>query len=412
MKTIENSSNIMLYFIFLLFICIEPIARILANFGKIPLINIQYIIAASLIFIIVIKVIIAFKTNKIRFGSISYFIGFLVLIYIVAIQVLAYAFVVESIYEIYIYRRLLISTLFGSILFWLVGSNIIQIYDLLNRRHMKIFTVALYFIYSFMIVYAVIQGTTLTSSIFSFQMNSAIFSDYLSYADKFAVYSIMMLFLIFQNSWLRAVLLIFSVCILYATISRTAFFFYIIATVPLTIFSISSIGVLIIIIALFLIIINLLIAYINNDNALFNRMFIVITDRTLDQSYIERQWLFEQGLNDLKKNWFLGTFMLEVKMGRPGGYIHNYLSFWVSYGILPFIGFVVSAVSSFMMLIKKFIQNRNDPLLQFAVSYSIFCFASIIASRSYTWPYVWLAISAMPQVVKYISLSSKGNNEQ
>jgi len=77
--------------------------------------------------------------------------------------------------------------------------------------------------------------------------------------------------------------------------------------------------------------------------------------------------------------------------GEQGAYAHNWLSFLVAYGWFPSFCFCVLTVGGFRKALRLEAGNPGRPG----------CFESpdlwtlaILLSRSYLWPYIWLALAS------------------
>ena len=119
-----------------------------------------------------------------------------------------------------------------------------------------------------------------------------------------------------------------------------------------------------------------------------------------DPSLQGRSYLLEKGLIMLQRNWLLGQFMIEViEIGR-GSYIHNWLSFWLAYGIGPFL---LSTWLIAILLIKSWhSRERNEHgILAFCVlAYCVLC---ITLGRSYIWPYIWFGVGLTDSILLFSS---------
>ncbi len=109
-----------------------------------------------------------------------------------------------------------------------------------------------------------------------------------------------------------------------------------------------------------------------------------------DASVQRRQELLREGLDLLAKRWLLGHFMAEVVEAGRGTYIHNLLSFWVAYGIGPFLLLVWLLLS---LIVRNWRQRKRSTEALIGFSLLVFIFLSISFSRSYVWPYFWLGLS-------------------
>ena len=109
-----------------------------------------------------------------------------------------------------------------------------------------------------------------------------------------------------------------------------------------------------------------------------------------DTSYIARNKLFDSGLNDILENPLLGKFggqltssITDATGRRWGGYIHNILSYYRQFGLIPFILLVNLLVHSTNKLVKT--NKKFIPIL-------LFLLISILFSRSYSFPFVFIII--------------------
>lgn len=122
-----------------------------------------------------------------------------------------------------------------------------------------------------------------------------------------------------------------------------------------------------------------------------------------DPSAQRRAELLKIGVENLRHYWMLGHFMAEaVEIGK-GAYIHNWLSFWVAYGIGPFL---LSLWCILAILIKTW-QRRSLS----AFSLMAFTVLAVVVARSYTWPYIWFAIgfgSSVSRLAIPSALEQKG----
>ena len=104
----------------------------------------------------------------------------------------------------------------------------------------------------------------------------------------------------------------------------------------------------------------LIFANLGNNDFTDNRMIrMIFGSYDLSQSMREDQ--FNKGLNSLSEAWLLGDFMGDVdeSFGEKGNYIHNYLSFWRQFGLLPFILLSVVALSSYYKIFHYWWRNRD-----------------------------------------------------
>jgi len=108
-----------------------------------------------------------------------------------------------------------------------------------------------------------------------------------------------------------------------------------------------------------------------------------------DLSLQIRLELFRQGLRSLGQHWLLGYFMNEVVEAGRGAYMHNWLSFWLAYGIGPFL---LSIWLMFSLMARSWHQRKKNHLALLAFCLLTFTLLVIVFARSYIWPYFWLGL--------------------
>lgn len=77
-----------------------------------------------------------------------------------------------------------------------------------------------------------------------------------------------------------------------------------------------------------------------------SRILQLILNPESDTSLIARNELLEQGIAQIEKNWFLGYYNGFLEYSSSGGYIHNILSFWHQYGLIPFLIYSTSLITA------------------------------------------------------------------
>lgn len=118
------------------------------------------------------------------------------------------------------------------------------------------------------------------------------------------------------------------------------------------------------------------------------RMLSILFNKQLDGSYQARNYIEQVTLKDLKNIWMTGYLFREMYIfGNGGSYIHNILSFLVSYGIIPFIILIFLIIYNCKKIIfnLKYIDKNSYAL----ISIFIFLLIESIVSRSYYYPYIW-----------------------
>ena len=120
-------------------------------------------------------------------------------------------------------------------------------------------------------------------------------------------------------------------------------------------------------------------------NASVQRMGILVTDLDQDGSYLARQELQQRAERDVSKYWLTGRYGAEVIEHGVGEYAHNWLSYLISFGIVPF------TVSLLLMLGGVWRAWRAGDVG--ALALIVAGIGSVLLSRAYIWPYIWFAVS-------------------
>ncbi len=134
------------------------------------------------------------------------------------------------------------------------------------------------------------------------------------------------------------------------------------------------------------------------------RFFSMNTFR--NPSFQGRLQYWNQSLPLLKSYWLMGRFMYEVVLFKRGAYIHNWMSFWLAYGILPFLLSLVLLFWTFVTALKQCFSNPWAPL---ACVLLLFNIIMIAIARPYIWVYFWFAL-AFPMAL--VGVSNWRENEE
>lgn len=137
-----------------------------------------------------------------------------------------------------------------------------------------------------------------------------------------------------------------------------------------------------------------------------NRMFRVLLGH--DASANMRVNLLREGVEGIKENWFLGDFMGDVKQFKgTGRYIHNFLSYWRQFGLIPFLMFLLVLIINYFSILKSVILRKWTPTLEFLFMYGAYVLALTLFARSFMYSGVWLVFAAVP-----IYLMKSENNQE
>lgn len=219
--------------------------------------------------------------------------------------------------------------------------------------------------------------------------------NYLALGDSIAVLGLLVMGLVRRPMFRLATLLAAGVSLFFAY-SRTSFFLFLFCSIFILFVGgkhSQRIGIA----AVIAILLSVIIAVAGESDALqptIERMTVLLFNREADESYAVRKLILSEGLHYLRENWVMGRFMDEWwREGQGGGYIHNWLSFWQAYGIVPFLGSLTLFGATGAALWKQLL--RPTPATGTAIALWMYAVLAIITARAYTWPYLWLAFGAI-----------------
>jgi O-antigen ligase len=222
--------------------------------------------------------------------------------------------------------------------------------------------------------------------------------NYLALGDSIALLGLLMMGLFNRPTFRLAVLVIAAVALFFAY-SRTSFFLFLVCSIFILFIGARNsqrFGLA----ALVAIVVSVLIAVAGESDALqpaIERMTVLLFNREADESYVARKVIFSEGLEYLKENWVIGRFLDEWwREGVGGGYIHNWLSFWQAYGLVPFLASLYLFGACGLALWKQLPNPSRSTGT--AISLWMYAILAIITSRAYTWPFLWLAFGFITSV--------------
>lgn len=100
--------------------------------------------------------------------------------------------------------------------------------------------------------------------------------------------------------------------------------------------------------------------------------------------------LWNQSMPFLRRYWLWGRFMYEAIVFEAGDYIHNWVSFWLAYGIVPF------ALSLYLLsatLVAAVRGMRSHPWARLAFVLILYNVLMITLARAYVWRFFWLTLA-------------------
>ncbi|MGB9675527.1 MAG: hypothetical protein ACPLYW_02980, partial [Candidatus Nanoarchaeia archaeon] len=180
--------------------------------------------------------------------------------------------------------------------------------------------------------------------------------NYQSIGDSFAILSLFALLQI-NNLYLETFVYVTSLIALFFSFSRTSFLLYTFFGGIFLVFDYKKsskglkkiFGRLTFLMLVASLVVLLVILSKNNSGQIqlvFRRMLLSFTSPSAWQARVE---IFQKNLRVLADSWIFGEYMAEYIEFGPGGYVHNWLSFLVAYGIGPFFVFLVLT----LMMLKK-----------------------------------------------------------
>jgi hypothetical protein len=223
--------------------------------------------------------------------------------------------------------------------------------------------------------------------------------NYLALGDSIALLALMLL-AVSRTLPVRLAILIGTAVALFFAFSRTSFFLFLICSTLVFLIGAKNsqrIGLAVAFVMLGAVAVT---AFSESQvvQPALERMAVLVTDRTQDDSYMARRELLQENLTHLRENWFMGRFMDQWwRFGENSGYIHNWLSFWQSYGLLPFVAslviFGLVAHNLWLELLKpRFVTGGAMAMFAYGM-------IAIITSRSFNWAFVWFTLGVVAAAV-------------
>lgn len=130
-----------------------------------------------------------------------------------------------------------------------------------------------------------------------------------------------------------------------------------------------------------------------------------------DLSLIARKELSNIGLQVLRDNYFLGEFLYEIRIFNSfGHYMHNFLSFWIEFGMIPFLITIILIIKMLSFFIKMTIKEKEKYFSYLLAS--TFVVATITFSRSYIYTTIWSCIGLYSALLLEESKRTKNVSKQ
>lgn len=288
-------------------------------------------------------------------------------------------------------------TLVFSVLMWMVGESVALKIEKQGIETLHSILLIAYFVLAIIVVYGVYVGMTRYGLVVLYYHNyeTDYFFNYLRLGDFLAIVSLLLMGSM-KKPYKRFLCYLISSLLLFLCYSRTSFYLFlgcgaIYLWVGFNVKGKIMLAASLIILMLFAMVLfpTINASAFNNLSALLQRMTILISAPTEDESLQGRSVLLEQGWRALEENWLFGSYLNEWWQNKvTGGYVHNWLSFWISYGIGPFLFFLV--FDGWVTFKSYLVYQTKKEFLPFIIL--LFCNAAIVFSRSYIWAFIWFAL--------------------
>lgn len=364
MITLNNilfSTTIVLLFIY------YPLDIILSNLN-LPVIH-TYFVLVPLSFLLLIYYLFDFKNlflNKISNFKISFFTYILMLVILYANSVTDNLSHVSD-------KNLLLYILYNICYFLLFFIIVHNIEKLQNTQSTSFKIYILFSITYFFLLFFSNDFNIQKSFIFGFNADGAIYLTSSIFIVFFSLYTMA------KNKNYFIFLLILSLTIIITLGSRTGILFYLISLLYFYFKTFERKYSILITILLFTVI------TIYSEDLLFyvsenQRLISLIELNTQDTSIIERLNQFVINWKFIEKNYFTGLFMSEIITIGEGKYIHSYLSYLQSYGIIIFVFLNILIIK---LIYQFFTIKANDSFTIFVNTILIYTLLEFLFSRSY-----------------------------
>lgn len=213
--------------------------------------------------------------------------------------------------------------------------------------------------------------------------------NYLLISDGYVILSLLTLSVnVSRNNIFSTLLPLFSIVVLFVINSRSALFIFILTFAFCFLPRMSKKNKISFIIAILLAIICLL-NIINLDTLLDTRVLRLILNTEHDTSLMARTEILNTEKDYLWNNWIFGDYDGYLKRGGDGAYIHNYLSFWEQYGLMPFVCFCVLSILSIRVCIN--IKSSTSEEIILAIAILFYTLSGCVISKGYVYSTIWFS---------------------
>lgn len=377
----------------------SPAVSYLMLEGRLPSIGLSTIHGLLLILAFAMRMFLSL-TGQLKICTKHLALGYLLLVWISILHLVWLPYISTRV-EAGLFFSNMALTLIGPWLLYLGGEAFAYL-SITKPRFANRLIFSLYLVLALVIYVGVSKGFK-NYGIFLFAFHDPILQktyNYLALADSTAIVGLLFLGFLDRKGFCRSIIIyIGTLLMLFLSYSRSSFFCFLLAATFLLIQKFwrnrKHIFVLIVVIFAMIICFAWLLPLVETKEYSLGKTSLLLERFGApfigtDPSVQSRWELLEKNLPMLKKHWLLGYFMAEViEIGR-GAYIHNWLSFWLAYGLSPFL---LSLWILVTLIAKNWRVRKQSSLGIVGTSILAFIFCSISFSRSYTWPYFWFGVS-------------------
>tara|TARA_B110000467_G_C18337888_1_gene499969 strand:- start:4794 stop:5993 length:1200 start_codon:yes stop_codon:yes gene_type:complete len=278
------------------------------------------------------------------------------------------------------------STIIRSFLYFFSGFYLLQFLE--KKRFVRLILISWGVYTAVIFAFSVMKGGILDATLFALNGNH----NYLMMADAYALLSIILI--VSQVTLSRkSIFILISILALFLLKSRASMYaFVFVSFATLVRFDKRFIWGVCIALLLGLWQLDVLESIRSVAN---HRMFRVLIGE--DNSATMRSDIMSIGLEGIKQHWFLGQFMGDVlQKEKTGNYIHNILSYWRQFGLIPFVLLVYLIFKNYTNLIYAVLTHGWNPRLDFIFFYGFYVLALVLFARSFMYPSIWIIFSAVP----------------
>ncbi|MBK3872127.1 O-antigen ligase family protein [Stutzerimonas frequens] len=118
----------------------------------------------------------------------------------------------------------------------------------------------------------------------------------------------------------------------------------------------------------------------------------IVPNLSQDASLTMRGEFLYKGLEGIYKSPIYGDYMGQVRdFGETGAYIHNALSVWQQFGIMPFLIYISLCTFSVIYATKAVLSGERSTTAKLLMYVSLISIVAVVFTKSITWPIPALA---------------------